>query len=224
MSRATDAERIASSLLASGAQTEAQAELARAPKSVSDGVAKMLVKELRGARSSQVIRLVQTLGPVWFEGGRRRILVALLEVMHDRETMRAVAYVERLPARSDPGSKSLAARIASVFARSWTIAVFAPSLVVALPIFFVGGATLRVGIAIGFGVAALLAVTIDAFVRRCPKCRTLLGGVVTGLRAAGSYTDSVMVDTSAGPARIDQTRTTWATRLRCAHCDHEWER
>lgn len=201
----------------------ARDELERAPKAVSDRVAKLLAVEVRGPRKSDTMRVLRELGPVWFASGKRRLISAVLRAMDGPEAMRTVAHLEGLPPRPSPGGRSLGARLASVFVRAWVLAVLGPALLIAIPVFALSAPT-RAVIAIGTGVASVLAVSIDAFLRRCPRCRKLLAGVVESIHAAGSYTTSVLVDSSAGSARIDQTRTSYAHRFRCAHCDHVWER
>lgn len=101
-----------------------------------------------------------------------------------------------------PRGRRRRASIFSVFTRAWVIVVLGLPALVAIPM-MLSSRALRVPVGLGLLGLAILVITIDAFRRRCPKCRILLGGRLERL-VNDDYGDHVR-------------------HWQCASCAHRWK-
>lgn len=134
-------------------------------------------------------------------------------------------YVRKLQQSRANGSPHPVLRILSVAKQIWVIGLVLLVGLVGLVVVPTDlyDPTMLPTIAAGLGIVAVLIVVIDAFKRRCPKCRTLLAGDVISIVRTGSWTNYDKVTTSSGgSAHVGHTVHTHGTTWRCVHCGARW--
>jgi len=78
-------------------------------------------------------------------------------------------------------------------------------------------------LAIGVPVTLVSFVALDAFLRRCPRCRLWLGGRLLALVKTGTSTESVHVQAaSGGTETVQRSVSTFRRDWRCVRCGHAW--
>jgi hypothetical protein len=232
MTDAQIASQLADKLVRTAAENGPEADAARAELAgVSQEVSNLVAKEI----STQLRRDYAVCGvfsnhhvPLWFDTSRD-ILVATLEELAQKQPLYGSFLVilrTMQVRRADREGAGTARRLASTLARPWVIAfVWIPVPFAIIAAATVESAALRLGLVISIVAVLLFAVVLEARLRRCPTCRRWLAATLVGLRHAGSYQESVQVQTvSGGVAQVDRTRDSYASLWRCVHCKHRWER
>lgn len=119
------------------------------------------------------------------------------------------------PARDVEEKSSLGARIGSVFTRAWvlTLALFVLIGLVALAVEgqWLGAAGLLV-------TYALLALVVDALLRRCPSCGRLLAGALMRIERDGTMVTYHATPTGTATGERHLHKRSWS----CVHCGHRW--
>jgi hypothetical protein len=203
-----------------GVASSAQRELRTAAPLVSDAAAKVLVRYLRGGgpKAQHVCRALADADAPSF-GGKSwsRLFKAFTKLTGSKDSSPlAQAAMQRVVSRGpDQGyqrrreeaaaastSTSLPRRILSVMTRAWVIvvlgipALFGVILIATTP-------SLRIHAILALLSLAAVVVVIDAFTRRCPRCRKLLAGKRLSI-VSDNYGGHVL---------------SWS----CVFCDHRWK-
>ncbi|HLT36596.1 MAG TPA: hypothetical protein VK034_09925 [Enhygromyxa sp.] len=205
-----------------------------APPKVTDRVAKLLVRTVeRGGPDADAICVALTrkdfprFGPQSYS----RLMVGL-QLAGRIDASLAVTtrgpdgqYRRKLEESRANGSTNPALRVLSVAKQIWVIMLFmlvGLGLLVTIPSVRSDPSLIPL-LGAGLGVLVVLVIIIDAFKRRCRKCRKLLAGDVLSIVRTGSYTSYDMVTTtSGGTAQVDKEVHTHSTTWGCVHCGHRW--
>ena len=107
----------------------------------------------------------------------------------------------------------LLTRVASVFTRAWVLAFGLLLVIFAASLLFAGQWTVALGTLAAFSATVVL---VDARLRRCPKCKTWLGGQLLAIEDDGVYDQRVSENGIVH--EYNRHRRSW----RCASCHHEW--
>lgn len=215
----------------SAAQAEAIKTLKTALPPVTDRVAKLLVKTVRrGGPPADAIctALVRKDFPRFGPLSYSKLIVGLQYANRPAASLAVSTrgpdgkYLAKVQESRANGSTHPALRILSVAKQIWVIMLFGLILMIAIPSAFIDP-TIVPMLGAGLGILALLTIIIDAFKRRCRKCRKLLAGDVISIVRTGSYTAYDTVETGSGStARVGREVHTHATTWRCVHCGHRW--
>jgi len=229
---------LAQNLVAEDEKTssDAKARLRDASPRAADFTAKELVSFIKkgGASAEAACRALSDKQGHHF-GGKSwaRLFKALMKAQEKRVPLAEQAfaavvsrgpdpkYLQKLDKHKPPASAHIVPRVLSVGKRIWVWVVCSfPVFFAAIEIFTGGAWALHA--ALGLVVLAVVVVLIDAFLRRCPACKKMLAGDLMSIAKSGSYTRSVTVQSSSGPASVDQTVDTHDRNWRCVSCNHRW--
>lgn len=206
--------------------TRLRRELAALPHAISDVVARHYAQRILAGDFAVGAVLANQIEPLWFESGRSRLVAALTEMARRDPRYATCAFsLEHGQVRRDAVENAgVLRRIASTFARAWVLGFFAiPTAVAAIVAIAVDDPLTR-AIVVSAIVAVLAGVMlVDARLRRCPACKRLLAGMIVGYRDAGSFTETISVETAHGFERLDRTTHAYGRMWLCVHCRHRWE-
>jgi hypothetical protein len=236
MNAKQEAQRLVDALTSgdSTAQGEAVAALKTAPPKVTDRVAKLLVQRVKrgGADADAIcVALIRKDFPRFGPQSFSRLIVGL-QLAGRTDASVAVSmrgpdgqYLRKMEESRANGSTHPALRVLSVAKQIWVIMLFLPvglGLLVAMPSVRSDPSLVPL-LGAGLGVLVVLVIIIDAFKRRCRKCRKLLAGDTLRVVRTGSYTsyDSVAT-TSGGTTQVGKEVHTHSTTWGCVHCGHRW--
>lgn len=217
----------------------AKTELASVSPAVSDATARALARRLR-ARDFDAVAVCKLLGdarpPRFSPTAVRKLMLALMAAEraggglgdaagrafttfmvkgHDPDHLRKVQEAR------GSGSTSLVRRVLSVATRLWVWVVFA--VLVMMVLASVEMRTLSWSQALlGVMLGAAAMVCIDAFVRRCPRCRAWLAGHLLSIVQDGTRERTSVVSTSQGSASVTETFNTHRLDWKCVFCQHRW--
>ena len=214
-----NARQLATALVEGNAEARAQARetLREAPPKVTDAVAKQLVGVLRkGGDQARACAdaLYDRKGPRFGELAHTKLSLALQRAgTRDPDAGTQHAFVSRgrdgqywrkLEDSRPPGNPHPVARVLSVTRSWWTWPVFGMALAILIPMIAGGGTGRTVGASVLVGMIAV-AIVLDAFRRRCPRCRKLLGAdLLSRIRKSPDHPPT--------------------STFRCAHCRCKWSR